>query len=285
MTNCKILITGCSSGIGYYCAKTLHEKGYFIIASARKPSDVKRLQEQGLHAVQLDLDSSQSIDQGIADCLQISNGKLDVLFNNGAYGQPGAVEDLTRKALEEQFSSNVFGTHELTQKLIPTLLQSDKPRIIQNSSVLGLVAMKYRGAYVASKFALEGLTDTLRLELSDTPIKVSIIEPGPITSKFRDNAKLAFIKNIDIGNSRHQAAYQNSLNRFASLMQQPFTLTEDAVYKRLQHAIDSNHPKARYYVTFPTYLFAYLKRILSTSQLDWMVKKTAEEENKRYDKN
>lgn len=278
-----ILITGCSSGIGYYCAKALHAQGHKVIASARKLNDVQRLNDEGLTAIQLDLNRSDSIDIGIEECLKLTGGKLDILFNNGAYGQPGAVEDLSRATLAKQFSSNVFGTHELTQKLIPTLLQSDKPRIIQNSSVLGLVAMKYRGAYVASKFALEGLTDTLRLELADTPIKVIIIEPGPIASKFRDNAKAAFLTNIDIDNSRHKAAYQNSLKRFDSLKQQPFTLTEEAVYKKLLHAIHSNRPKPRYYVTFPTYLFALLKRLLSTRLLDAITLKIADGESKRYE--
>ncbi len=278
-----VLITGCSSGIGYAAAKTLHEKGYTVIASARKEADVARLNAEGLTAIQLDLNDSASIDKGIAACLALTDGKLDVLFNNAAYGQPGAVEDLTRAALEEQFSSNVFGTHELTQKLIPTLMHSEKPRIIQNSSVLGLATMKYRGAYVASKFALEGLTDTLRIELANTPIKVVLIEPGPITSKFRDNAKTAFLKHIAIDSSRHKNAYQNSLKRFDSLKKQPFTLPESAVVKKLLHAIESNRPQPRYYVTVPTYLLGTLKRLLSTRLLDQVSIKLSDGEGKRYE--
>lgn len=264
----KILITGCSSGIGYYCAKRLHQDGHLVVAACRKLVDVRRLISEGLYAVQIDLDDSTSIKEGIIDALAITQGELDVLINNAAYGQPGAVEDLSRQALEKQFSTNVFGTHELTTKLIKTLLVSHNPRIIQISSVLGLVAMHYRGAYIASKFALEGLTDTLRLELSDTKVKVVLIEPGPITSAFRDNAHKALLENVDINKSRHIDNYKFAIKRLSGDKKQPFTLSEEAVYKKVKQAIISSSPKPRYYVTFPTYLFGTLRRIFSTRLLD-----------------
>lgn len=280
----KILITGCSSGIGYYCAQKLHDDGHIVVASCRKKADVKRLIDEGFHAVQLDLDSSESIEDGIRDALAITNGELDVLISNGAYGQPGAVEDLSRAVLEKQFSTNVFGTHELTIKLVRTLLASENPRIIQVSSVLGLVGLRFRGAYAASKFALEGLTDTLRLELADTKIKVSLIEPGPIVSNFRKNAQQALFDNINIEKSRHVDRYKRAMKRFDSDKKQPFTLSEDAVYKKINHAISAKRPKPRYYVTFPTYLFGYLRRLLSTRGLDWLLLKISDGEDKRFDK-
>ncbi len=280
----KILITGCSSGIGYYCAKKLHTDGHIVVAACRKSEDVERLINEGLHCVQLDLDNSGSIVEGIRDALTITNGELDVLINNGAYGQPGAVEDLSREVLEKQFSSNVFGTHELTVKLMKTLLASDFPRLIQISSVLGLVAMRHRGAYISSKFALEGLTDTLRLELADTKVKVSLIEPGPIVSNFRKNAQAAFFANIDIERSRHIDRYKRAMKRFDSLEKQPFTLSEDAVYKKIVHAIYAKKPKPRYYVTKPTYLFGFLRRILSTNLLDKILLMISDGEDKRFDK-
>lgn len=279
----KVLITGCSSGIGYYLAKTLHDNGHIVVASCRKSEDVERLIDEGLHCVQLDLNDSGSIVEGIRDTLTITNGELDVLINNGAYGQPGAVEDLSRAVLEKQFATNVFGTHELTVKLMKTLLASDHPRIIQISSVLGLIALRYRGAYVASKFALEGLTDTLRLELADTKVKVSLIEPGPIVSKFRHNAQAAMLKNIDIERSRHVDRYKRAMKRFDSDKKQPFTLSEDAVYQKVLHAMTSKRPKARYYVTKPTYLFGFLRRILSTKGLDSILLKISDGEDKRFD--
>ena len=281
--NCrKILITGCSSGIGYYCAKKLRDDGHVVVATCRKSEDAKRLIGEGLHAVRLDLDSSDSIIEGIRDALTITNGELDILVNNGAYGQPGAVEDISRAALEQQFSSNVFGTHELTIRLIKTLLVSEYPRIIQISSVLGLVATRYRGAYTASKFALEGLSDALRLELSDTKVKVCLVEPGPIVSKFRQNAKAAFLKNIDIEKSRHVDRYKRSMNRFNSDKKQPFTLSEDAVYQKVVKAIEAKRPKPRYYVTKATYIFGYLRRFLSTKMLDRVLLKVSDGEDQRF---
>lgn len=279
----KILLTGCSSGIGYYCAKKLHEDGHVVVASCRKAADVQRLQNEGLHCVQLDLDDSASIDEGLADTLLITNDELDVLINNGAYGQPGAVEDLSRTVLEKQFSANVFGTHELTTKAIKTLLASDTPRIIQMSSVLGLIALRYRGAYVSSKFALEGLTDTLRLELADTNIKVALIEPGPIVSHFRQNAQTAFLANIDRETSRHCDRYKRAMKRFNSNEKQPFTLSEDAVYQKIRHVITTKRPKARYYVTRPTYLFSFLRRVLPSKVLDFILLQISDGEDKRFD--
>jgi NAD(P)-dependent dehydrogenase (short-subunit alcohol dehydrogenase family) len=215
MTNGKaILITGCSSGIGLSAALALQERGYTVIASCRQKSDLERLRQEGLnHVIPLDLNSSDSINQAVAEALNIAGDALFALFNNGAYGQPGAVEDLSRDTLRRQFETNLFGTHELTCALLPHFLQQPDARIIQNSSVLGLVAMPFRGAYNASKFALEGLTDTLRLELKNTPVKVSLIEPGPITSRFRANALKAFETEVDIQSSRHVASYQKSLER------------------------------------------------------------------------
>ncbi|MPV86399.1 SDR family NAD(P)-dependent oxidoreductase [Cardiobacteriales bacterium ML27] len=276
----RILITGCSSGIGYHCAKRLHEQGHIVVAACRQYTDVKRLQDEGLLAVQLDLDDSGSIVEGIRDCLAITHNILDVLINNGAYGQPGAVEDLTRATLEKQFSTNVFGTHELTSKLLKTLLASDCPRIIQISSVLGLVSLKYRGAYVASKYALEGLTDTMRLELADTAVKIVLVEPGPITSRFRENAQKAFVENVDTTRSRHVDAYKRAMRRFDSTTKQPFTLSEEAVYQVVIRAIQHPNPKPRYYVTKATYLLGYAKRILSTRLLDCLLCKISDDENK-----
>ncbi|MGF1871743.1 SDR family oxidoreductase [Photobacterium indicum] len=271
----SILITGCSTGIGYHCAIALHQAGYQVIASCRRPEDVAALQTQGLHCVQLDLASSQSIQQGLKETLDITGGTLDVLFNNAAYGQPGALEDLPTHALREQFETNFFGWHELTTLVIPLMLEQGHGKIVQNSSVLGLVAMKYRGAYNASKFALEGYTDTLRLELMDTPINVSLIEPGPIESQFRDNAKRQFEKHINIDDSRHQASYKKTLERLGkSSPTNKFTLTPEAVLKPLLHIINSNKPSPRYYVTQPTYIFGFLRRVLPSRWLDNLLVKS-----------
>lgn len=273
MSNRWILITGCSSGIGYAAAKGLQQRGYRVIASCRAPEDIARLRQEGLeHVIELDLTDSGSIDRAVYQALEISGGELSALFNNGAYGLPGAVEDLSRDALRRQFETNLFGTHELTCKCLPTLLQQPDARIIQNSSVLGIVAMRNRGAYVASKFALEGLSDTLRLELRDTAVKVVLIEPGPILSDFRKNALGALRREIDITTSRHASLYQQALQRLEKPGAAGWgTLPASAVVDVLIRALESRRPKPRYRVTRPTIIMALLKRLLSTRQLDWLV--------------
>ena len=269
-----ILITGCSTGIGYSAAVLLKNRGHHVIATARKSADVARLKQEGFTALQLDLADSQSIQLAVNQALDLTGGTLDALFNNGAFGQPGAVEDLTRDVLRHQFETNLFGTHELTNLLITVMRKQGHGRIIYNSSVLGLVAMRYRGAYNASKFALEGLADTLRLELYGTNIHVSLIEPGPILSNFRENSYALYKKNIDPAHSFHQEAYQAMEDRLQKEgAAVPFTLPAKAVVDKVIHALESKKPKIRYYVTFPTYLFAVLKRILPISWLDALLRK------------
>ena len=264
-----ILITGCSSGIGYCVARGLRERGYRVFATARKPSDVTRLNAEGLESLQLDLDDSASIAAAMVEILERTGNRLDAVFHNGAYSQPGAVEDLRRDVLRRQFETNLFGWHELNNLVLPVMRAQGHGRIIYNSSILGFTAMRFRGAYNASKFALEGLVDTLRLELRGTNIHVSLIEPGPITSRIRQNAWAAYQANIDPDHSAHREVYR----RLEVRLQQegavvPFTLGPEAVLKRVIHALESRRPKNRYYVTFPTYLFAFLKRILPGRLLD-----------------
>ncbi len=264
-----LLITGCSSGIGYHCAHAMAARGWRVFASARKREDVERLASEGLEALALDLDDSASIRAAVDEILTRTGGTLDALFNNGAYGQPGAVEDLPRDALRAQFETNVFGWLELTNRVLPVMRAQGHGRIVQNSSVLGLVALKWRGAYNASKFAIEGLTDTLRMELAGSGVHVSLIEPGPITSRFRDNAMEAFDRHIDRDRSPHGAHYERMEQRRRKPQKPtPFTRGPEAVQKRLVHALESRHPQRRYPVTFPTYLFAALRRVLPTRGLD-----------------
>ena len=269
MTDRSVLITGCSSGIGRCVADGLAVRGYRVFATARKPEDVARLQADGLESLQLDLSSSSSIAAAADEVLARTGGKLYALFNNGAYGQPGAVEDLSRALLRELFETNLFGRHELTNRGLPVRRRQGHGRIIHNSSVLGFVALPFRGAYVASKYALEGLTDTLRLELRDTDIHVVLVQPGPIISRFRANAYAAFKRNIDSETSAYRDSYRVMERRLTTEGPVvPFTLPPEAVLRKVTHALESNKPRARYYVTFPTYLFATLKRLLPQKILD-----------------
>lgn len=270
----SILITGCSSGIGLHAALTLSARGYQVFATARKPQDVAALQDKGLSAYLLDLTSTESITQTLAKVLEQTGGQLDFLFNNGAYGQPGALEDLPTHALKAQFESNVFGWHELTKQVIPVMRQQGHGRIIQCSSVLGFVSMAYRGAYNASKYAIEGLTDTLRLELKSANIAVILLQPGPINTQFRANALTAFQDNIAIDTSVHKVQYHQQIERLTSEKSNaPFTLEPIDVTQALIHALESKRPKLRYRITTPTKLFAVFKRILPARWLDYLLAK------------
>lgn len=276
----SILITGCSSGIGLCVAQGLKDRGYRVFATARKAEDVTMLEQSGLESLQLDLADSGSIETAVETVLERTGGTLDALFNNGAYGQPGAVEDLSREVLRELFETNLFGTHELTCKVLPVMRRQGHGRIIQNSSVLGMVTLPFRGAYASSKHAMEGLTDALRMELHGSGIFVSLIEPGPITSRFRANAFAMYKKYIDKEHSPYRDIYEAMEKRLTKKGPvAPFTQPPEAVLERVIHALESRRPKLRYYVTVPTYLFAILKCLLSHRGLDWVMRRVSQNEN------
>jgi NAD(P)-dependent dehydrogenase (short-subunit alcohol dehydrogenase family) len=272
MTQKSILITGSSSGIGYDAAHVLRAAGWRVFASCRKPQDCVRLQSEGFESPHIDYTDPDSIVNGLAETLEATGGTLDALYNNGAYALPGAVEDLPTQGLREIFETNLFGWHELTRIVIPVMRAQGHGRIVQCSSVLGFVGYKWRGAYVATKYALEGLTDVLRLELADTAIKVILIEPGPITSNMRNNAVPHFEKWIDWKNSARRHAYKEELDRlYVETEPGKFELPPSAVTKKLLQAVTAARPKPRYYVTKPTYLMGFAKRVLSARMLDRMI--------------
>ncbi|QDY68280.1 SDR family NAD(P)-dependent oxidoreductase [Qingshengfaniella alkalisoli] len=266
----SILITGCSSGIGLDAARTLTSRGWTVIASCRNPDDTARLRAEGLNSVTLDYADPGSVESGLTEALDLTGGRLDALFNNGAYAIPCAVEDLPRDALKELFEANLFGWHDLTRRVIPVMRSQGSGRIVNCSSVLGLIPVKWRGAYVASKFALEGLTDVMRMELAeDTSIHVSLIEPGPIGTKFRANAAKAFERWIDWERSPRAAQYRDSLiPRLYSDRPDKLQLGPEAVTAKLISALETPRPKPRYYVTTPTYMAGAMRRVLSTRAMD-----------------
>jgi len=267
-----ILITGCSSGIGATVARGVRDHGWRVIASARKPEDVAALKADGFEAVQLDYADPDSIASGLAETLALTGGTLDALFNNGAFGMPGAVEDLPRGGLREIFETNLFGVHDLTCRVIPIMRAQGHGRIIQHSSVLGLVPLKWRGAYVSTKYALEGLTDVLRIEMRDTPIHFTLLNTGPVTSKIRVNSIPHFERWIDWENSARAEQYREALipRLYEDGGPDPFELRPEAVTKKVLHFLESRRPKPRYYITTPTYIMGALKRVLPTRALDWI---------------
>jgi len=271
MSERSILITGCSSGIGLDAALTLRTRGWRVFATCRAQEDCDALIEKGLESFVLDYASSESVQNAVATVLERTNGKLDALFNNGAFGIPSRVEDLPRDALRSIFETNLFGQFELINAVLPAMRNNNAGRIINNSSVLGFVAMPFRGAYNATKFAMEGLTDTLRLELHGSGIDIILIEPGPIGTKIRENSIPHFERWIDWKGSAAKEQYENELIPrlyHPSEKKDRFELECSAVTNKLIHALESNRPNPRYYVTTPTYLAGTLKRLLSTRLLD-----------------
>ncbi|MHC0054344.1 SDR family NAD(P)-dependent oxidoreductase [Actibacterium sp. D379-3] len=269
----SILITGCSSGIGHDAAHGLQRHGWRVFATCRQEQDCARLRDEGLESFVLDYADPASIKAAVAEALSRTGGTLGAVFNNGAFACPGAVEDLPRDALREIYEANLFGPHDLTRHVIPAMRAQGHGRIVNCSSVLGFAALKWRGAYTSTKFAMEGLTDTLRLEMRDTPIKVILIEPGPVTSKIRVNSIPHFEKWIDWRASPRAAQYEATLLKrlYESRGKDTFELPPSAVTKKLIRALDAPRPSPRYYVTTPTYVTNLLRRLLPTRVLDWVL--------------
>lgn len=263
-----VLITGCSSGIGHSTARLLQQRDYRVFAGFKNLADAERLQEMGLETLQLNLADEHQVTAAADVFLQQTQGKCHALINNGAFGQPGAVEDLSRSTLEKQFACNVFGTHQLTNRLLPAMRAAKQGRIIQISSILGLVCLPYRGAYNASKYALEALTDTLRLELVNTGIKVCLVEPGPVATHFRSNAMAALLREIRIEDSAHEQTYTSVLKRLSNQHEVPFTVPPEVVANTIVRALESSNPRLRYRVTQPAKYLAVLKRILPDKIMD-----------------
>ncbi|MEO8243264.1 MAG: SDR family oxidoreductase [bacterium] len=270
----SILITGCSTGIGHAAAHGLKARGWRVFATCRKPEDCARLQAEGLESFPLDYADEASITAAVAEVLTRTGGTLDALFNNGAFACPGALEDLPRGALRAIFEVNLFGYHDLARQVIPPMRAQGSGRIINCSSILGLVGAKWRGAYVATKFAMEGLSDVLRMEMAGTGIEVILIEPGPITSNFRKNAIPHFEHWIDWKGSPRRVEYEGLLQRlYGSRGPDRFELPASAVTAVLERALKAKRPNPRYYVTTPTHLAGLAKRLLPTRLLDWVIGK------------
>ncbi|MCC6203808.1 MAG: SDR family oxidoreductase [Hyphomicrobiales bacterium] len=263
-----IIVTGASSGIGAYCARALKRDGWRVFATARRPEDIAALETEGLEAFYLDYAEPESIAALVDVVLARTDGTLDALYNNGAYAQAGAVEDLSVAALRAQFEANFFGWHDLTRRIVPVMRRQGHGRIVHCSSILGLTPVRFRGAYAASKHAIEGLMLCQRLELAGSGISVSLIEPGPVASRIASNGLIHFERNIDHENSVHREAYQAQLARLRQGgSRSRLKLGPDAVYAVLRHALEHPRPKPHYIVTLPAKVGVFLKRILPSTLL------------------
>ena len=268
-----ILITGCSTGIGRHCAFAMQQHGWRVFPTARRPEDVEALRNAGLDdALPLDVDDDDSIQRAVDTLLGRTSGRIDAIFNNAGFGQSGAVEDLPRQALREQFETNVFGAQAIIRAVLPAMRARGYGRIVQHSSVLGFIGLPWRGAYNASKYALEGLTDTLRQELRGSGVEAILMQTGPVSSEFRTNSQRKFQQWIDADQSPHRTTYPKVIDRPESEGKPPFTLEADAVARKLRKAVESPTPKLRYHVTVPTHVFKTLRRILPTRALDTVIR-------------
>lgn len=267
-----VLMTGCGSGIGLASAVRMQRAGWSVVAGVRRPADAVRLEaEHGLETVVVELSDPSSVAAALDVVLERTDGRIDALFNNAAYGQIGAVEDITVEDLRRQFEVNVFAAHEIARRLIPVMRRAGQGRIVQCSSVLGLVSGPYRGAYSASKFALEALSDAMRLELRGTGIHVSLIEPGPIRTKFLETALATFERTVDAEKSAHTETYRQRLAALRTGGNERFKLEPEAVAEKVRHALESVRPKPRYFVTTPTYAADAMRRLLPTRLLDSII--------------
>lgn len=261
-----IIVTGCSSGIGAHCARALKQEGWRVFATVRRIEDRTSLEADGIETFLMDYTRQETISALVDDVMQRTGGRLDALFNNGAYGQPGAVEDLSTDVLRVQFETNLFGWHELTRQIIPVMRRQGHGRIVNCSSILGIVPYRYRGAYTASKYALEGLTVTMRMELAGSGIEVSLIEPGPIETRFTANALAKIGENIDLEGSAHAENYRRQLARLDGTGPiNRHKLGPEAVHIVLKHALTASRPKPHYLVTTPAKQGALLKRLLPSA--------------------
>lgn len=272
----SIIVTGASSGIGAHCARALKAEGWRVFATARKPADIAALEADGIETFYLDYREPASIEALVASVLERTGGRLDALFNNGAHAQPGAVEDLPVSALKEQFEANLFGWHDLTRRIVPVMRRQGHGRLVHCSSILGLTPVRFRGAYSASKHALEGLMLCLHQELQGSGIHVSLIEPGPVTSKIASNGLFWFLKNIDHEHSVHRADYEAQLARLrAGGSVSRLKPGPEVVHTALRHALLSRRPRPHYVVTVPARIGVVLKRILPASMLYRLLAKRA----------
>jgi NAD(P)-dependent dehydrogenase (short-subunit alcohol dehydrogenase family) len=259
----SIIVTGCSSGIGAWCARALKRDGWRVFATVRREEDRVPLEADGIETFLMDYTRTDTISALVNDVFSRTGGRLDALFNNGAYGQAGAVEDLPTEALRLQLETNVIGWHDLTRRVVPVMRAQGHGRIVQCSSILGIVPYKWRGAYNASKFALEGLSLTMRMELAGSGVQVSLIEPGPITSRFTANALTQIERFIDLKGSVHSVEYERQLKRLkGESTPARGKLEPDAVYTVLKHALTAKAAKPHYIVTTPAKQGALLKKLL-----------------------
>ena len=235
------IVTGASSGIGEATAKRLQDAGYVVYAGARRLDRMTGLVERGIHAVELDVTDDASMG-ALVDTILAEQGRIDVLVNNAGYGSYGAVEDVPLAEARRQLDVNLFGLARLTQLVLPTMRQARRGRIINISSIGGRMGEPLGAWYHASKFAVEGFSDSLRLELHDFDIHVVIVEPGAIRTEWGDGAlQSARTYSAETAYAAHVAAMDRM---YASAYD--FAVEPAVIADVIHRAATARRPKIRY---------------------------------------
>ena len=265
------VVTGASTGIGRATARLLKARGWRVFPTARSRTDLDLLRGEGFQPVELDLADSDSVEYAAKEVLELSHGIIGAVVNNAGYGQPGALEDLSRAALRKQFETNVIGTLDFTNRFIPTLRAQKSGRIVIVSSVVGRVVIPFLGAYSASKFALEAIGDGLRMELGPVGVSVSLVEPGPIQTCFRKRVVSEAARGLEMHNSAFAKQYAKELSEPERTYSRPtdvFRKPPEAVARKIVHALESRHPRARYPVTAPAWFGDFAARFFPSRLKD-----------------
>ena len=268
------VVTGASTGIGRATARMLKARGWRVFPTARSRTDLDLLRGEGFQPVELDLADPDSVEYAAKEVLELSQGMLGALVNNAGYGQPGALEDLSRSAVRKQFETNVIGTLDFTNRFIPVFRAQQRGRIVLVSSVVGRVVIPFLGAYSASKFALEAIGDGWRMELGPAGISVSVVEPGPIKTCFRKRVVSEAARGLEMRNSVFAKQYAKELSEPERTYTRPtdvFQKPPEAVAQRIVHALESRWPRARYPVTGAAWLGDFAARFLPARIKDWML--------------
>lgn len=261
------LVTGASTGIGRATARLLASSGYRVFATVRTPEAEATLRQDGsMEVLRLDVGEEAAVSRTVRDVLDRA-GHVDALVNNAGYALVGATEDLTRDRLRRQFEVNVFGAMQLCREVLPSMRARRSGRIVNVSSLAGRVSVPLMGAYCGSKFAIEALTDALRVEARPFGVGVALVEPGPVVTEFQRNA-LAVSQDILTSESVYRPVYRAYLDGGFDMGR---GATAERVARVIRRALTARRPRSRYRVRFVDSVATGFVQITPRAVMDWVL--------------
>lgn len=266
--NTTVLITGASSGIGKETTKLLLQKGYIVYAAARRLERMKDLENLGARLLEIDLTKDASMVNGI-HTIMVESGQLDILINNAGYGSYGALEDVPLSEARYQFEVNLFGLARLCQLAIPYMRKQQSGRIVNISSIGGEAGEPHGAWYHATKFAVEGLSDSIRMELKQFGIKVIVIQPGAIKTEWNAIAREHLLKVS--GNTAYKKLVHKHAKFLKAADEGKFASEPIVIAKTIVKAIDAKNPKTRYAVGGGAKFAKFMRSILTDKAHDNMM--------------